>query len=162
MRLDVAVQQSCAVDRGHRAAHVHPHQCGLTRAKGSLPLQLLLECRAAHHLHPEPDAIIDLIGAVHGHDIRMAHAGEVARLPQHARVARPIAAVATQQLHRDVALQLRVVGTIHVAIRTTAQAPEDQEMRPGAGIRRMLTQPRDPLDHSQFIEHHVVIAGHLL
>ena len=41
-----------------------------------LLLEELFERPSFHELHPEPDPIVDPIGAVDGHDVRVTDAGQ--------------------------------------------------------------------------------------
>ena len=82
---DVAMQEPGAVHRGQRAAQVRADGGRLARAQAALLLDEPMQRRAADELHPDADAPVAGLGAVHRDHVRMAHAGEQASLVDDAR-----------------------------------------------------------------------------
>ena len=139
LRLDVAMDEAGGVDRGQRPAQVLAEQRRLAAAERALPLQQLLEGVAADELHPQPDAAVVGVDAVHGDDVAVADAGQEAAFVQHlggeqlrGSPARP------QELHGDVAAQRFVEGAVDLAVDAGADALLQQEAAPAdAGGRRI-------------------------
>ena len=89
LRLDVAMQQAGAVHRRERRTQIEADEGRLAGAERASRLDGLLERLAAHELHPQADAAVVLLGAIHLDDVGVAHAREPARLFEQACHARP-------------------------------------------------------------------------
>ena len=83
LRLDVAMDEAGGVDGGERPAQVLAEQRGFAAAERALPLEQLLERVAADELHPQPDAAVVGVDAVHGDDVAVADARQQAAFVQH-------------------------------------------------------------------------------
>ena len=68
------------MDGRERRAQIQADEGRFARAKRAARLDGLLERLAAHELHPQADAAVVLLGAVHLDDVRMTHAREPPRL----------------------------------------------------------------------------------
>ena len=140
LRLDVAMDEAGGVDRRQRPAQVLAEQRRLAPAEGALPLEQLFEGVAADELHPQPDAAVVGVDAVHGDHVAVADAGQEPAFVQHlggeqlrGSPARP------QELHRDVAAQRFVEGPEHFAVDAGADALLQQEAAPAdPGGRRIV------------------------
>ena len=113
--LDVAVQKTGAVHGRHRRGQIQPDERRFTRAERPAGLHDLFERLAAHELHPEADAVVVLLGAVHLHDVRMTDPRQAARLFENPAVGLRVIAVVVQQLQRDFAVQSRVPRPVDLA-----------------------------------------------
>ena len=72
------MEQSGAVHRRHRAADLDADGHDLRFAEAGALFEDLLERLALHELHPQADAIGDLLRTVDGDDVGMADAREQA------------------------------------------------------------------------------------
>ena len=85
---DVAVQQAGGVDSGERGADVLPDRRPFARAERAARSHDPIERFPFDELHPEPDAIVVLLGAEHLHHVRVADACEPPGLLQDPIVSR--------------------------------------------------------------------------
>ena len=69
LRLDVAVNQPRAVDRGERAAQVQRHEHRLLRAERTPLGDDVLQRPALYQFHPQAHAAVGLVGVVHHDDV---------------------------------------------------------------------------------------------
>ena len=83
LRLDVAMDEAGGVDRGQRPAQILAEQRRFAPAERALSLQQLFEGVAADELHPQADAAVVGVDAVHGDDVAVADAGQEAAFVQH-------------------------------------------------------------------------------
>ena len=113
-----------------RRAQIQPDERGFAPAERPARLNDLLERLAAHELHPQADAVVVLLGAVHLNHVRMANARQPARLFEQPRVRLCVIAVVVQQLQRDFAVERCIPGTIDLARRTLADAIEQRQPAP--------------------------------
>ena len=83
-------------------------------------------------IHPEPDAAIVHVGAVHVDDVRMSDARETPRFMQDAGGEVALRDFGLQQLERDRVIEPHVVSVEDLAERTRANAPAQNEVPPSA------------------------------
>jgi hypothetical protein len=82
VRLDVAVQQTCRMQGGQRAAQVAADSGHLVRAHGAAVADDRGQRLPFDELHPDPDVLVVLIRAIDGDDVGVPDAREIARLRQ--------------------------------------------------------------------------------
>ena len=117
--------------RRQRATHLQSDQRRLRGAERSTLAQQLFERPAVNELRPDSDASFDAIGAVDGHDVRMAHLREYPAFVDDLRRVERFRTVPGKQLQRHLAVEPAVPGAIHLAVRTLANPVEQAEMPPG-------------------------------
>ena len=101
------MQQSGGVNRCHRAAELQPDACRFGGVEAMFAFQQPLERLALHQLHPEPDLIVDLRGAVDGDHVRMADACEHPPFLDDAAPAIRVRRRRRQQLQRHLPVETR-------------------------------------------------------
>ena len=113
----MASRESCPsfMQRGHRLAQLNQHARALVRIDGTTGFDQCRERHAFHPFAPEPDAAVMRIHAVDRHDVRMFHPGHHARFLQNRGLAGVLSLAGTQELERDLAVQLLVPGPVHDA-----------------------------------------------
>ena len=74
-----------AVRVSHRFGHRAHQRGGAPRLERAIPAQCEGEAFSAHQAHAEEVHLVDRTDLVHGHDVRMLHAGGVLGLAQEAR-----------------------------------------------------------------------------
>src|SRR6185436_11115721 len=128
-RLDVAVQDAARVRGVERVGNLHgePQQ----QADGERPAVDLARQRAAfEQLHRDEGAPVVLVYLVDGADVRVVQRGRGARFAQkpfdRLRVVR---AILRQELQRDLAGQLHVLGEVYDAHAARAERVEDPIVR---------------------------------
>ena len=134
LRFDVAVQQAGGVDGGERGADVLPDHRPFARAERAARSSRSDRAIPLDQLHPEPDAIVVLLGAEHLHDVRVADAREPAGLLQDPIVSHPRGlAFFVEQFERDVPVEIGVERAIHLARHALTDPLEHDEAAPAAG-----------------------------
>ncbi len=149
VRLDVAVDEALGVDGGERAAQRPADDDRLVGAVRAAGVDLGGQRPAAHELHPQADAAVVLVGAVHDDDVGMLDAGEEAAFVEHPRGRIVAAEARRQQLHGDVAAE-RIDGPIDLRERAAADRFLEAQRAPGraaqvvvgAGRRSPAPRPR--------------------
>ena len=135
LRFDVAMHQTGNVHGRQSAAQLVPNQRRFAATERPMADEHLLERQAAHELHPQSNPAFVCSGAVHGHDVRVAHASQGLSFVQQPcgqlRVGR---GAAPQQLDRDRAIELWVVGPIDRAERSLPDFLEQHQSAPMAQI----------------------------
>ena len=124
------MQQSGGVNRCHRAAELQPDACRFGGVEAMFAFQQPLERLALHQLHPEPDLIVDLRGAVDGDHVRMADACEHPPFLDDAAPAIRVRRRRRQQLQRHLPVETGIPGAIDRPVRPASQDSEDLEMAP--------------------------------
>ena len=123
-----------------------PMRHGLCRREGLARRRALLERLPLDELHPQADAIVDLLGAVDGHDVGVADAGQQAALfDDRAGPARGVTG-GRQELQRHFAVEPRVPRAIDLAEGAGAEALGDTKVAPvgaGVGSRTVAVQVGD-------------------
>ncbi len=165
---------------GDRGAELDANRDGFGGGELRPALQELLERLTADELHPQSNLIADPLGAVNGHDIRVADPREQPAFLDDRR--RPVVAGAgrREQLQRHFAIETRVPGAINRAEGAAPDPIEDAEMTPvlgylrTGGIREDCRGPRQrprrqrlapmhrrkPLEHAQLTDDRpFVVAG---
>ncbi len=131
------------------------------RAERAARFHDLIERLPLDELHPQPDAIVVLLGAEHLHHVRVADAREPAGLLQDPIVshARGLAFL-VEQLERDVPVEIGVERAIHLARHALTDPLEHDEAAPPRAARHAVRrrfveggnaaiERRDALDEPQ-------------
>ena len=124
VRLEVAVDQ--AGRGGRRPAPARPprRRSRISRQRRARVAQPSAQVRAAHQLHRDEHLVAEHADVVDRDDVRVRDAGHRARLADDAGAGRGAAAArprAAQELDRDLAAQLRIVGGVDHAHRAGAE-----------------------------------------
>lgn len=115
LRLDVTMQQTGRVHRGERVAQRHADQRGFLSAHRAVFPDDLGEGAALNELTPDPDAAVDLLSAIDGHHVGMAHPGEAAPFREHPGGALWVSRCERNELERDLPFESRVPCSIDIA-----------------------------------------------
>ncbi len=132
------MQQPGAVDGGERGADIQADERGFAGAERPAGSHDLLERLAPHQLHPQADALVVLLRAVHLHHVRVTHPRQPPGLLEDATCAPRVIALVVQQLERDVTVEIGIQGTVDVAGRAVPDPIEEQQpapVRPGRAAR---------------------------
>ncbi len=131
VRLDVPMQQARAVYGGHRTTELEADVHRLSDGGLCRLLKDLLQGVAANELHPEADLVANLLGAMNGDHVGVAHAGEQAPFVDD-RGRRAIAACAAgrQELERDFPIEPRVPRPVDFSKGAPANPLEEPKVTP--------------------------------
>ena len=140
--LDVAMNQSGAVDRTDRAAQLLSDHRRFGRTERALRRQHLLQRAPLQQLHPQSHALVVHVRAVDEDDVRMADAGKALRLAEEARRRARPRDRRLEQLQRHVAIQPRVVRAIDRAEGALADFFADDQMAPALRVLRLSSAIR--------------------
>jgi hypothetical protein len=106
------------VDGAQRRRRFASDGSDVVRGKRPAGAQLVLDGPACpDEFHPQPDAAVDALGAVHGDDVRVADSGHQPAFLDHRRfqcVGAPLSAM--QELERDRAIEFRIARAKNVAV----------------------------------------------
>ena len=168
LRLHVAMQETGAVNGGECGAYVKPDDRGFATTQRSTCLNQFLERGPADELHPQADTPSVFFGAVHLHHVLVSESREPPRFAEHVCFMVPV-----QQLHRDLAIELRVPGFENLAGHPLTDRLHEDQPAPWAacwhGMRRSgalgvlwrdaAVKGRDALDQSQVPEQASVVSS---
>ena len=130
-RLDVAMEEPCAVHGGDGAADVDADQRRFARADNALPADELHQRLAVDEVAPETEPAVMAVHAVDRHDVRVPHACDGARFAkQRADFVVSIEPARQEELQRDIALKRRVERAIDLAERAAAHPLQVLERSP--------------------------------
>ena len=108
-----------------------PMRVASAGAEHGLLAQHLFERPAAHELHPEPDVVADLLGAVNRDDVAVANAGEQAAFGNDERGrARRRHCGGREKLERDFAIEARIPRAVDLAERALADPLDELKVTP--------------------------------
>ena len=130
LRLDVAVDEAAAVDRGERLAEIDADGRRFLGAQRTAGAQLVFHRAAVDELHPQADEVVRPLDAVDDDDVAVADLGEERSLAEHA--ARERAGVLgrdREELERDVAAE-RVARAIDLRESSLADRFEHRQRSP--------------------------------
>jgi hypothetical protein len=126
------MDEASGMDGGQRAAEILAEEGRLAPAEGALSLEQLFERVAADELHPQADAAVVRVDAVHRHHVAVPDAREQPAFVQDlggeqigGAAARP------EELHRDVTAERSVEGAEDFAVDAGPNALLQQEGAPG-------------------------------
>ena len=162
LALDVAMEESCLVHRGHGAAHVDADERRFVRAERPAFLKQLLERDAVDELHPQTERAIELVHAVHRHDVRMANARKQPPL-LHDCVR---AGQRLQDFERHLAFEIRIPREVHRPEGASPDSSTQLQRTPrvghryglsglvlGAGVAARPVNRREARDDLQLLDH---------
>ena len=112
------------------AAYIQTNQRRLGRAERTLRLEPIGERTAFHEFHPDADLAIDVVGAIHGDDVRVTNAGESPRLCKHLRLVQYDARRRPEELHGNFAVELGIARAIDRCEGAGPNGFEEHEMTP--------------------------------
>ncbi len=135
LRFDVAVQKPGAVQRRERSAEIDADARDLTGAHRTAVANHARERLALDVLHPDSGFVAVAIGAVHDHDVRMPHSGEMAAFFERRR-RNPIPL--REQLDGDIAVERGVPAAIHRAERAGSNGFKQDDVAPVTHARVVL------------------------
>ena len=101
--------------RRQRRAEIQADERRFPSPKGAAGLKHLLERLAAHQFHPEADAIVVMLGAVHLDDVRVPDSREAPRLLEDPSVRLGMIPFVVEQLQRHFTLERCVPRAVDLA-----------------------------------------------
>ena len=135
-----------------RAADIRADHHRLAGAERPLRAHEIVQRPALHQLHRDADFLVQALGGVDAHHVRVIDLGEQPRFPQRVRRVDPhIEHVRTDHLQRQLDVELPIVRAVHRAVRTVSDLAADHEGAPLAGHR--VAQPRQGFDHPELVHH---------
>ncbi len=109
------MQEAGAVHRRQRRAQIQADERRFPRPERAASLEDLLERLAAHQFHPEADAVVVMLGAVHLHDVRVPDPRKAPRLLENPSVRLGMIPFVVEQLQRYFTLERCVPGAVDLA-----------------------------------------------
>ena len=116
LRLDVAVHEPRRMNGRERAAHVGAERAHFARAHRSVRPQPRLQRLPVDQFHPQADPPVPYLGAVNRDDVLVADLRERPRFGEELIERVPGRGPAPQNLQRHVAIELRIVRGVDLAV----------------------------------------------
>jgi hypothetical protein len=136
------MDEACGVNRRQRTAQIDPDERRFAGAERTVLVETLLERGAANQLHPETDAVIVHIHAVHCDHVGVPYSRQQPALRGNPRCLQILHGIVdSQELQRHFPLEMVVPDAVDVAERSAAEALEQCEVPP-APDRRRVRNPR--------------------
>ena len=133
--LDVAMQKTSVVHGSNRATELDADLDGLRHSEAPALLENLFERTSLDELHPQADLVSDSLGAVDGHDVRVANLRQQAAFfDDRARARLAGARVRRQELERDVAIEPGVAGAIDLSERAATNRLDQFQVSPSSKL----------------------------